>query len=153
MTRARSLNGAGYQPQPSADHHDHPHGTFQGHFDLEDGGLISRPRTLLAIAIGMFIIGGTVALIHYRLGHIEEAVSEIPEAIERRIEQSEQQQSQARKIECLQQQIANRNWTCPDAVAAAEPPPAAPKRRTAAKKPTPAPYFNPFNLNALAGGK
>lgn len=143
----RSLNGSGaHLPGPTASE-----GHHSTAFDIDDGSFRSRPRTLLTIMGGMFILGGMIAIALYRLNTIEAAVNEIPDAIERRIEQSEASAEQQRKINCLQQQIANKAWVCPDAVVTAiQPAPAAPAKRIARKKPADTgSWWSP----ALAGGK
>jgi hypothetical protein len=92
-----------------------------GAFDLDGGSIRGTPKTVVALMVGMFVIGGGVALMHYRMGSVEAAVSRMPDLIEERINQASVETEQRRKIECLQQQIANKDWRCPDAVKAAEP--------------------------------
>lgn len=145
--RRQALNGTGAHHALPVSEHPGPSDSF----DMDDGSFKGKPRTLAIMLGAMFVLGGMIAVALYRLNTIEAAVAELPAAIEKRIEQSEIAQEQTRKIACLQQQIANRNWTCPDAMASA-PAPAqpAPKRRVA-KKPVASEGFNPFDWTAKAG--
>lgn len=102
-------------------------------FDVDDGALKTKPKTLIGIMAGLFVIGGMVAVALYRLNSMEATIADIPNQIEQRIIASEDRSDQARKIACLQQQIANKNWTCPDAVAKA-PEPVQPARRAVARR-------------------
>lgn len=125
------LNGAAlHTPPPAIEPQEH--GSFAGTFDIDHGTLKTSPRTLLAIAVGIFLVGGGVALALYRLNSVEAAIADIPNVLDTKLSAMSDADEQRRKIDCLQAQIANKSWVCPYAVQAAAPVAEKPKQRRAA---------------------
>lgn len=144
----QALNGTGAMLP-----HNEGHGSFKGSFDLDDGSLISRPRTLIAIMAGLFVVGGICAVVLYRITNIETTLADLPNVIENKIAAATDSAEQQRKIDCLQQQIANKSWVCPYAIQIAKEPEPLKRRApvTVAKQPTSSGFFD-FTGPALAKG-
>lgn len=94
-------------------------------FDLEKSKLTSSPRMAWTILSAVGIAAFGIGAVYFEIGSMKGDIAKLPELIEQRAQITEEKQTSQRKIDCLQQQIANTKsgWICPDAIAKAEPPP------------------------------
>lgn len=103
------------------------------------------PRMAWSLLAAAALIGGGIVYTNVEIGGLKQEVTKLPDIIEQRIQAEGEKQAMARKVECLQQQIANKNWTCPDAIAIAKAPePVRVVRRKVVEQPAPSKGWSLF---------
>jgi hypothetical protein len=82
-----------------------------GGFDLERGKITMPPRMLWSLVAFAIALGGGIYAVHYRLGGVELAITDVKQEIAA-VREDTQTKQQA-YIDCLEAERSNRRWVCP----------------------------------------